>query len=64
MTVSILAHFRSVSNKFPTIFRSLIFLILLPWWGNFFVKERKRRIVGFKNVMERGIRKILTFAIC
>ena len=29
----------------------------------FFVEKRKPKIFGFKNVMERGIRKILTFVI-
>ena len=29
----------------------------------FFVEKRKRKIFGFENVMEKGIRKILAFVI-
>ena len=48
--------FRSLSNKFPTIFGSLIFtfhfLVRL-----FFAEKRKPKIFGLKNAMEREIRK-------
>ena len=57
-------NFRSFSNKFPTIFWSLIFHISLPRSGCFPYKDkRKSKIFGFKNVMERGIIKNLNFVI-
>ena len=30
----------------------------------FFVEKRKPKIFGFKNVVERGIREVLTFLVC
>ena len=50
-----------LSKKFPTIFLSLIFLHFTPvTWANFLGKW-KYKIFGFKNVIKRGIRKILNF---
>ena len=60
MTVPLMCNFRSLSNKYPTIFLSLIFHISLPRLGYFSVGKRNPKIFGF---MERGIRKILTFVI-
>ena len=40
------------------------FHISLPRLGYSSYKKRKPNIFGFENVMERGIRKILTFVIC
>ena len=51
MTVLFMYNFRSLSNKFPKIFLSLIFRISLA---------KETNVFGFENVMERGIRKILT----
>ena len=45
------------------IFLSVFFHISLPTLGYFSWKKRKPKIFEFKNVMERGIRKILTFVI-
>ena len=57
-------HFMSQSAnwlvKLPTIFWSLIFHISLPRLG-YFSQKSKPKIFGFKNVMEGGIRKILTY---
>ena len=36
---------------------------MLPKFGVFFVEKTEPEIVGFKNVIERGIRKCLTFVI-
>ena len=60
MTVPFMCNFRSlpVSNKFPKIFGSLIFHTSLPRLG-YFSQKSKPKISGFKNVMERGIRKFL-----
>ena len=60
MTVSFMFNFRNISNKFPMIFQSLIFRISVPSQP-IFCRKRKPKIFGFKNAMERGIRKILTF---
>ena len=48
------------------IFLSLIFCISVPRLSCFFLgggggRKRKPKIFGFENVMERGIRKIVTF---
>ena len=48
------------------IFLSLIFCISVPRLSRFFFgggggRKRKPKIFGFENVMERGIRKIVTF---
>ena len=50
------------------IFLSLIFCISVPRLSCFFFfggggggRKRKPKIFGFENVMERGIRKIVTF---
>ena len=49
------------------IFLSLIFCISVPrlscffFWGGGGGRKRKPKIFGFENVMERGIRKIVTF---
>ena len=55
MNVPLMYSFRSLSNKFPTIFGSLIFtfhfLVRL-----FFAEKRKPKIFGLKNAMEREIR--------
>ena len=60
MNVPLMYNFRSLSNKFPTIFSSLIFtfhfLVRL-----FFVEKRKPKIFGLKNAMEREIRKCLKY---
>ena len=58
MTVPFMCNFPSLSNKFPTIFGSLIFHTSLPRLG-YFSQKSKPKIFGFKNVMERGIRKFL-----
>ena len=56
MNVPLMYNFRSLSNKFPTIFGSLIFtfhfLVRL-----FFAEKWKPKIFGLKNAMEREIRK-------
>ena len=65
MTVPFKYDFRSLSNKFPTTydFLKFNFPILLRKLGYFFIEKRKPKIFGFKNVMERRIRKCLTFAM-
>ena len=66
MTVLFMYNLRSLFNKFPTIFESLIFRISLTKLI-YFSKKREADIFGFENVMEcdgmwwRGIRKIPTF---
>ena len=62
MTVLFMYNFRSLSNKFTTIFRIVIFH-LTPKVNLFFVEKRKPEILGFRNVMDRGIRKILIIVI-
>ena len=61
MNVPLMYNFRSLSNKFPTIFGSLIFtfhfLVRL-----FFAEKRKPKIFGLKNAMEREIRKKKLFS--
>ena len=76
MTVPVMYNFRNLFNKFPTIFRSLIFRISHPQArptsfpggenpgneveaGLFFVGKGKTKMLGFKNVMERGITFIM-----
>ena len=44
-------------------FLKFIFLHFTPQVRLFFIEKRKPEIFGFKNVMERGIRKILTFVM-
>ena len=62
MTVAFnkLYNFRSLSDKFATIFGNLIFHISLPK-KCCFRRKRKPKIFGFKNVIEMGVRKILRF---
>ena len=43
---------------------SLILHISLSGLGYFSDKKLILKICGFKNVIERGIRKLLTFVIC
>ena len=63
MTVPFMDNFRCLSNKFPYDFPKFNFQILLPKLGWFFFVEKREpsKIFGFKNVMARGIRKILIF---
>ena len=63
MSVPFKYNFQSLSNKFPMIFLSLIFCISVPRLSCFIFLGRKRKpkTFGFENVMERGIRKIVTF---
>ena len=56
MTVPFLYNFQNNFLKFN-------FSHFTPQVRLFFVEERKAKIFGFKNVMERGISKILTFII-
>ena len=66
MLLPFMYNFQSLFIKFPTIFRdrSLIFAFYLPIKLSYFSqKNRKPKIFGFKNVMERGIIKCLTFEI-
>ena len=63
ITVSFIYNFRRLSDKFPTIFWSLMCHILHPRLGYFFVAKREPKLFGFKCVIERGIKKILTFVI-
>ena len=46
--------------KFPN-FRKLKFFTFYSLCYAYFRRKRKPKIFGFKNVMERGIRNILTF---
>ena len=64
MTVPFMYNYRNLSNKFPTIFCSLILVISLPGYDIFRRKLRKPKIFRFKNTMERRITKILTFVKC
>ena len=50
-------NFRSESNKCPTIFSKFTFSHFTPQVGLFFAEKRKPKICGFKNVMEKQIRK-------
>ena len=53
MTFPFIENFRSLCNKFPTIFWSLIFHISLPRLGCFsYKKEKWPDIFGLKSVME------------
>ena len=63
MTVSFMYNFRGLPDKFPKIFWKLIFHILQPRLGYFFVAKREPKLFGFKYVIERGMKKILTFVI-
>ena len=45
----------------PCDFLKFNFSYFTPQVKLFFVVKRKPKIFGFKNAMERGIRKILTF---
>ena len=47
----------------PYDFLRFIFLNFTAQVRLFFVGKRKPEFFGFKNVMERGIRKILTFVM-
>ena len=51
----------SYLKKFPTIFSSLIFRILLPLHGLIFLENGNLKFFGFINVIKRGITKILNF---
>ena len=64
MTVLFMYKFRSSANKLPKIFRSLTFPHFTRQVWLFFVEKGKPKTFGFKNVMERGIGKILSFVIC
>ena len=56
--------FEANSNKFPTIFWSLNFIHFTPQFRLFFLEKKKPKpFSGHKNVMGRGIRKILIFVI-
>ena len=50
-----------MSNKFPTIFYIINFSHFSTQVSLFFRRKRKPKMFGFKQAMERGIRKILTF---
>ena len=64
MNVQFMYNFRSSSNKLPKIFWSLInFSHFTPQVWQFVVQKRKPKIFGFKNVMERKNKKILSFVI-
>ena len=55
-------NFRSYSNKFPTILaQKFNFTYFTTQVRLFFVEKRKLEIFRYKNVMDWGIRKILTF---
>ena len=62
MTIPFMYNFGGLSKESRTIFWSLIFQIVLRLqvW---LLCKRKPKIFVFKNVMERGIRKIPTFKI-
>ena len=47
----------------PYDFLTIVFSYFTPEVRLFFVEKRKAQIFGFKKVMERGIRNILTFVI-
>ena len=59
MTIPFMYNFGGLSKESPTIFWSLIFHFVLPRLG--YCAKEKPKIFVFKNVMERGMRKILTF---
>ena len=52
-------NFRSLSNKFPATFE-VYFLRFIAQVRIFFV-QKKPKIFGFKNVMDRGIKKNFHF---
>ena len=55
-------NFRSYSNKSPTILaQKFNFTYFTTQVRLFFVEKRKLEIFRYKNVMDWGIRKILTF---
>ena len=55
-------NFRSYSNEFPTILaQKFNFTYFTTQVRLFFVEKRKLEIFRYKNVMDWGIRKILTF---
>ena len=63
MTVPFMYNFRSFCNKCPTTFLSLFFSYFTPSVRPFFTEKRKPKVFGFKNVMDRGISKILFYLI-
>ena len=57
-------HLRTIFDTLiPYDFLKFNFPTLLPRLGLFFLQNRKPKIFGFENVMERGTRKILTFTM-
>ena len=54
-------NFRSLSNTFPYDFMKFSFSRFITQVWLFFIQKRKPKIFEFKNAMEKGIRKILTF---
>ena len=55
-------NFPSYSNEFPTILaQKFNFTYFTTQVRLFFVEKRKLEIFRYKNVMDWGIRKILTF---
>ena len=62
-TAPFMYNFRSSTNKFPTIFGSLIFHISFLRLGYFSLKKGNLKFSDLKIVIERGIRKILSFVI-
>ena len=65
MIVPFMYNFRSLSNKLPTNFWSLVFFFIsLPRPVRLFFEEKRKLIIfGLKNVMARGIGKIIPFVI-
>ena len=65
MTVPFMYNFQCLSNgnKFPTVFVKFNLHIPLSSLGYFSKKKRKSKIFGFKNMMERGIEKFVTFVM-
>ena len=58
-------NFRILSiNSLRNYFLNISFSYFTPEVRLFFVEKRKPKLFGLKNVMEREIRKILTFVIC
>ena len=55
--------YRFLGLSYPYDFLKFNFSHFTPQVGLFFVEKGKPKLFGFKNVMERGIRKILTFVI-
>ena len=60
---SIRVKFSKLIKQIPYDFLKFNFSQYTPQVRLFFVEKRKPKIFGFKNVMERGIRKILPFVI-